>query len=522
MGRGDGALSLPAWVRAAWALPAAFILAFALVPLIALGTAIGSASFDSRSLTVAGAAALQALASTLLALLVGIPVTAAVARYRFAGQPIAQALVTVPFVLPTVVVALAIRSLLGESGPTGIGVVVAAHAFVNIAVIVRIVGAQWRSIDPRQAAVARTLGAGPTRAFLTATVPSLAPSVALASGIVFVYSFSSLGLVLLLGGGTVRTLETQIVRQSSVLLDFPAAAATSMVQAAVVVLVLIVASRLGRRRGRDRVRPLRPVPTGWRGVLVQAGALTACLVVLAPVVALVVASLPWWGSLSVDPGTARIGSPLAALARSLGYAGATALIAAVIGGCAAVAMLGGRLGRIIGLLAVIPLGISSATLGLGTLLAYGRGAIDLRGTGLLIPLAHALVAVPLVIAIAAPAMQRTDIRAYAVAQTLGAGPSRAFWTAYGPVLRIVCAGGAALAAAVSLGELGAASLLVRAGEPTVPLQIARLLSRPGEASMGVASVLAVILVLLVLAVVLAVDRAGDDRSTELTRPPVRA
>lgn len=514
-------------MRAAWILPAAFVLAFALVPLIALAMAVGSAAFDTRSISVAGGAALQALASTLLALLVGIPATAAVARFRFTGQPIAQALVTVPFVLPTVVVALAIRSLLARSpladdAPTGILVVIAAHAFVNIAVIVRIVGAQWRSIDPRQAVVARTLGAGPTRAFLTVTVPALAPSVALASGIVFVYSFSSLGLVLLLGGGTVRTLETQIVRQSSVLLDFPAAAATSMIQAVVVVLVLLAASRIGRTRGRDRVRPLQPLPAAWRGALVRAGALLACLLVLAPVVALVLASLPWWGSLSVDPGTTRIGSPLIALARSLGYAAATALVAAVIGGCAAVAMLGGRLGRMIGLLAVIPLGISSATLGLGTLLAYGRGPVDLRGTGLLIPLAHALVAVPLVIAIAAPAMQRTDIRAYAVAQTLGAGPSRAFWTAYGPVLRIVCAGGAALAGAVSLGELGAASLLARAGEPTVPLQIARLLSRPGEASIGVAAVLAVVLVVLVLAVVLVVDRAGDDRRSAPISGPVRA
>ena len=473
-----------------------------------MAQAVGSASFDVSSFRVAGFAAAQAAASTLVALAIGIPVTAAVSRFHFRGQPIALALVTLPFVLPTVVVALSIRSLFGTAGPTGIGVVIAAHAFVNIAVITRIVGAQWRQLDPRSALVARSLGASPTRAFLTCTMPALAPSIALASGIVFTYSFGSLGLVLLLGNGSVRTLETQIVRQSSVLLNFPAAAATAALQAIVVITVLVIASRAGRRRDRGAVRPLLPLPPGPAGRFVTIGAVLAAAVVLAPVIALLIASLDWWGALLSDQSISRIGSPLSALARSLSYAAATALIAAVIGGCAAIAMLGGRVGRFIGLLAVIPLGISSATLGLGTLLAYGRGSFDLRSTGLLIALAHALIAVPLVIAIAAPAMANADVRTLAVAQSLGASPSRAFWTAYGPILRIVCAGGAALSAAVSLGELGAASLLSRSGELTVPLQIARLVSRPGEASTGVAAALSVLLVGLVLIIVLVVDRAG--------------
>lgn len=470
---------------------------------------MGSASFDSNTFRVAGLASAQALVSTLVTLLIGLPVTAAVARYHFRGQALASALVTVPFVLPTVVVALAIRSLLGASGPTGIGVVIAAHAFVNIAVIVRIVGAQWRQLDPRMALIAQSLGASPTRTFLTSTLPALAPALALAAGIVFVYSFSSLGLVLLLGEGTVRTLETQIVRQSSVLLDFPAAAAAAALQAVVVTAALVIAARIGRRRDRGAPRPLQPLPARGAGRFVVVGATVACVVVLAPVIALVIASFGWWGALFDDLAYARVGPPLGALGRSVAFAAATALIAAVIGGCAAIAMLGGRIGRFIGLLAVIPLGISSATLGLGTLLAYGRGSFDLRGTGLLIPLSHALIAVPLVIAIAAPALRTADRRSLAVAQSLGATPSRAFWTAYGPVLRIVCAGGAALAAAVSLGELGAASLLSRAGEPTVPLQIARLLSRPGDASVGVAAALSVVLVVLVLVIVLAVDRAAE-------------
>ena len=99
-----------------------------------------------------------------------------------------------------------------------------------------------------------------------------------------------------------------------------------------------------------------------------------------------------------------------------------------------------------------------------------------------------------------------------VAASLGAHPSRAFLTAYGPVLRVVMIASAGLAAAVSLGEFGAASFLTRAGAPTVPVQIVRLLSRPGEQSVGVAAALAVVLVATTLLLVLFVDRLGARRT----------
>jgi thiamine transport system permease protein len=164
--------------------------------------------------------------------------------------------------------------------------------------------------------------------------------------------------------------------------------------------------------------------------------------------------------------------------------------------------------RIVALIALAPLGVSAATLGLGVLLAFGRPPFDLRGTGLLVPMTHALVAVPLVVAVAAPALRAADPRRALVAASLGAAPTRAFLAAYGPVLRVVSLSAAGLAAAVSLGEFGAASFLARAGSPTVPLQIARLLSRPGEQAFGVAASLALLLVVLTLSLTLIVDRAG--------------
>lgn len=263
---------------------------------------------------------------------------------------------------------------------------------------------------------------------------------------------------------------------------------------------------------------LRPMPrsAGARWA-VRLTAILAFVIVLAPVLALLAASLrgghgwtlSWWGSLgSIDAGTTRIGSPAQAVLTSLGYAGLTAAVAAVVGGLAGIAVVVPGRGRLIGLVALLPLGVSAATLGLGILLAYGRPPIDLRASGLLIPIAHSLVAVPLVVAVVAPGLRSTDTRLMAVASTLGAHASRAFWTAYGPVLRVVIVASAALAGAVSLGEFGAATFLGRAASPTVPVQIVRLLGRPGEQSLGVAAALAVLLVGLTLALVLLVDRLG--------------
>lgn len=524
--------TLPRWLAFTWVVPVAFLGTFLVYPLATLLTTVagGAGARDvvdrltSATLwQVAGLAIVQALASTALALALGLPLANVVSRYRYRGRALAQALITVPFVLPTVVVALAFRTLLGDGIPQGFALVVVAHAYVNLAVVARIVGSVWAQHDPDYEHVARTLGASRVRAFVDITLPSLRPAIVSSAAVVFVFSFSSLGIVLLLGDSSTRTLEAQILRQTAVLLDFPGAAATALVQLVLVSVVLLGGAAAARRSPTRRMRPVRLLPLPSRPAARLAVVLTAlagCVLVLAPVSALALASvrangswsLVWWQSMgAVDAGTTRIGSPASAVAVSLGYALVTAAVAAVVGGLAALAVVLPGRGRVVALLALIPLGLSSATVGLGTLLAFGRPPLDLRATGLLVPMAHALVAVPLVVAVVAPALRGTDARTLAVAASLGARPSRAFLTVYGPVLRVVVLASAGLAAAVSLGEFGAASFLTRTGSPTVPVQIVRLLSRPGEQSLGVAAALAVVLVVLTLVLVLLVDRLGSTR-----------
>jgi len=521
LGDGDGPLNDPRWLRLTPILPAAFLLCFLVVPVamvvrFGLGPTAGAALTSWSTWQIVLLAAAQSVASTALALLAGIPLANVVTRYRFRGRALAQALLTVPFVLPTVIVALAFRQLFG--GGTGLLLVLLAHAFVNLAVVVRIVGSHWAQLDPRATTVARTLGAGGWTAFRTVTWPMLRPAIASSAAVVFAFCFTSLGIVLILGDGSTRTLEGQILRRTSLLLDFSGASALALIQLAIVATVLILGARAGGHDQRLQPWPLLSLPTRpLARTAVLGTAAVGAAVVLIPIAALVGASmtsrngltLGWWSGLdSIDAGTTRLGSPMDALGTSLGYAALTGVVASAVGGLAALAVLRGRAGRAIAVIALAPLGISAATVGLGTLLAYGRPPADLRSTGLLVPIAHALVAIPLVVAVAAPSLRTADPRLKQVAASLGARPSRAFATAYGPLLILVMVAAAGLAAAVSLGEFGAASFLAREGSPTVPVQIVRLLGRPGEQSLGSASALAVILTVATLLLVLVVDGIG--------------
>ncbi len=508
-------------------MPAIFLVAFLLIPLASLAAQIigpGTAGylFDALPWQVAGLAAVQASVSTALALTLGLPMANVLTRYRFPGRRWALALATVPFVLPTVVVALAFRALLGGTLGSGFMIVVLAHAYLNLAVVVRIVGARWVTIDPRTVTVARTLGADTWTAFRTVTWPALRPAIASAAAIVFVFSFTSLGVVLLIGDASTRTLEALVLRQTSVLLDFQAAAVSAAIQALVVGSVLLWAARQRASTVGGAARDFFLIRArGGSRLAVGLVATATLVIVLAPVLALVWGSvrssggftLAWWSGLfssnTIDAGSTRIGSPLAAMGRSVAFALATGAVAAIVGGLAAMSILTGRIGRAFALATALPLGISAATLGLGTLLAYGRPPLDLRATGLLVPIAHALIAVPLVVAVAAPTLRSADPRLVTVAASLGASRSRAWWTGYGPAMRTVMVAAGGLACAVSLGEFGAASFLARADGPTVPLVIARLLGRPGEASFGVAAAMAVVLVIMTTTLVAAVDRGGD-------------
>lgn len=458
----------------------------------------------------------QAALSTAVTLALGLPGAYVLARMRFPGRDLVRAVVTVPFVLPTVMVGSAFLAL-GLS--RSLGAILLAHLFFNYAVVVRVVGELWSHLDPHEEDAARVLGAGRWRTFRTVTWPGILPGVLAAGAITFLFCFTSFGVILVLGGPTRSTLETEIYRQTTRFLDLPLAAALSMVQLAAVAVLLTVVGRFQRRAevprtlgaARDLARPARTVAAR---ALLAADLVVMALLVGAPLGVLVVRSLTSSNGFGLANfralGRLRAGSslfvpPLDAVWNSVWIAAVAAAIAVTVGGCAAWVASRSRSRVVEGVLA-LPLGVSAVTLGFGMLIALDRPPLDLRGTVWLVPLAQSLVALPFVVMLTVPVLRAVDPHVRDAAAVLGASPGRVWRSVDLPVAGRALLGAGAFAFAVSLGEFGATSFLVRPDTPTLPIVVHRLLSQPGDAAFGAATAASVVLMALVVAAMVAGDR----------------
>ena len=391
----------------------------------------------------------QACASTALTLLVALPGAYVFARFDFPGKQLLRAVVTVPFVLPTVVVGTAFLALLGRGGlldelwgvrlDTTVWAILIAHVFFNYAVVVRTVGGLWSQLDPGQEEAARVLGAGRFTAWRRVTLPALAPAVAAAALMVFLFTFTSFGVVQILGGPAFSTLEVQIYTETADLFDLPTAAVLTIIQFVAVGAILALHAWTVRRREATLklVDPARTAhrPRGAGQWTLLAGVLGSALVLLLlPLAVLVQRSLDVPGGLGFtfyralasadDNGGTFLVPPLDAVWNSLLYALVAMVFALVVGGLAAAALTrrAGRLVRGFDALLMLPLGVSAVTVGFGFLITLDKPPLDLRTSWMLVPLAQALVGVPFVVRTMLPVLRAVDERLREAAAVLGASP----------------------------------------------------------------------------------------------------
>jgi thiamine transport system permease protein len=479
----------------------------------------------------------QAVVATVLTLVVGLPAAYVVARYEFPGRRLFRAFVTVPFVLPTVVVATAFLVLFRPGGALaflgwqrGVAPLLVAEVFFNVAVIVRTVGGFWSNLDPRRTDAARVLGAPRWRAFREVTLPLLFPAIAAAASIVFLFTFTAFGVVLLIADPAHATLEVEIYRQAAQLVDLPIAAALAFVQMIVVVSLLLVLARMQERRAVTQrlvaVRDAARRPRGGERVAVG-GVLAVTVVFLGgPLLVLAIDSLRLSGSWSLASYRA-LGSTAAtdtlfvpawqALRNSLEFAALAAAIAVVVGGLASVVIASrpGRATRAMDALLMLPLGTSAVTVGFGFLIALDRWPVDLRAKRVLVPLAQAVVAIPFVIRAVVPALRSIDPRLRDAASVLGAPPRRVWREVDLPIAMRAFVVGFGFAIAVSLGEFGATLFVARPDSPTIPIAISRFLGRPGALNIGEAMAMSTVLMLVTGVVVLAIEHFNVRQLGEL-------
>jgi len=548
-----------------WLVPLAFLLIFYFFPLSKiLGISIGrsesgiiapfmEAIRSSYIRKVIGFTFWQATLSTIITLGIGIPGAYLLARYKFKGKAMFRAFTGIPFVMPTLVVAAAFNSLIGPRGwfnlvlmeifnlntppltlTNTLSAILIAHVFFNTTIVLRMVGDFWSHLDPRIEHAARTLGANRWQTLFRVTLPLLMPVITAAALLVFIFDFTSFGVILILGGPKYATLEVEIYYQTISLFNLPLAAVLAIVQLLCTLGLTIAYTRIVTRF----TKPLSPISRqvtqrclySWRSRIFAVVLITAMLLFFTlPLISLAARSVT---RLEPDRGQHEVTSkgltlefyqelyinrrssffyvtPTRAVTTSLMYALATVVITLALGIPASLALsrkTNSKFNRFMDPIIMLPLGTSAVTLGLGFIVALNRPPLDLRTSPLLIPIAHSLVAFPFVVRSLSPALSSIQPRLRQSAAVLGASPGRVLRTIDFPLVGRALLVATIFAFTISMGEFGATALISRPEYPTIPLMIYRFISQPGGLNYGQALALSTILMLITAVGMLVIER----------------
>ncbi len=503
-------------------------------------------------LSIVGFTFYQAALSTLLTLALGLPGAYLLARFQFRGKSLLQALMGIPFVMPTLVVGAAFNALLGSRGWINLGVmqlfnlseapiqftntllaILVAHVFYNTTIVLRMVGDFWSHLDPRLEQAARVLGASRWQAFTKVSFPLLLPAIMSAAMLVFIFDFTSFGVILVLGGPRFATLEVEIYMQTVSLFNLPLAGILALLQLACTLTMTAMYSRLASRLTiplslRPQVYTQRKLRT-WRSrtfAIIMVATLVTLLTL--PLAALALRSVtrlePDRGERTVETGftldfyreltinrrqSIFYAPPATAIGVSLGYASLTAGLSLLLGLPSAVALTrngNNKLNRLLDPLLMLPLGTSAVTLGLGFIVALDQPPLDLRASWLLVPLAHTLVAYPFVVRSLTPALRSIRPRLRQAGAVLGASPMEVMLKIDLPLVGRAVIVAATFAFTISLGEFGATALIARPEFPTLPVAIYRFISQPGALNYGQGLALSTLLMMLTAIGMLAIER----------------
>lgn len=482
----------------------------------------------------------QAALSTFLTLALALPGAYVFVRYRFPGKSLLLALATLPFVLPTVVVATAFSALIGPRGLLNTGlmslfgldappiqlertlaIILIVHVFYNYSVALRIITSFWVNLNPRVEEAARVLGARGWRLWWEIRLPVLRPAILAAAVLVFIFTFTSFGVVLILGGPRFATLEVEIYRQAANLFNLPMAASLSIVQIGLMFVTMTIYTRLQRRIAADVASVgyvARRPRNGRERALVWSNLVFMVVMLFAPLLALVIRSFTtgddgfttqYYQLLSQNPRQSVLFvPPLQAVGNSLVFALATTALALMLGLITAYLLSRPDSGLVHWLdpLFMLPLATSAVTLGFGYIIALDEPPLNLRASPVLIPLAHTLVAMPFVVRSVLPALRSITPSIQESARVLGASSWNVWRWIDLPLISRGLIVGAIFAFTVSMGEFGASLFIARPDTPTMPVVIFRLLGQPGATNYGQALAMSSLLMVVSAASFVLIER----------------
>lgn len=482
----------------------------------------------------------QALISTIFTLMVGLPVAYFFVKYEFHGKTFIKSLSTVPFVLPTVVVALGFVALFGPRGTvntvlmqwlsletppirlmSSLSIIFIAHVFYNYSVVVRIVSGFWANLDPSIEETAKMLGASRIKIFVQITLPLLKPAIISAALLTFMFSFTSFGVVLILGGSQFSTIEVTIYELTAKLFKLPIAGALAIIQLIFTYLSLFIYARIQKNHSVQINLKPKSISTHRRLRFMDRifffMVLTGLLVILSPLFALLEQALSTGDGYTLsnihrlfsnDGDSYFHLSPINIVWNSLRFGLATVAISLLLGTIVAY-FLTRKITKnksVIDAIFMMPLGVSAITLGFGFMVALNKPPLDLRGSWMMLVIAHSLVAYPFVIRSIVPVLQAIPSNLRDAASMMGASPVRIFIWIDLPIIAPALLVGATFAFAISIGEFGASMILVRSEFTTIPVAIFQFLGKPGGVKLGEALAMSNLLVAVMILSFVAIEK----------------
>ena len=500
--------------------------------------------FPNYRLGLFGFTAYQALLSTLASIALGLPGAYVLARFEFPGRKTIRSLTAVPFVMPSIMVAIGFIATFGRNGVvndvlTGLGlpriellytlpIIVLAHAFYDAPLIARVTATAWEGVDAGTTETARSLGASPLRAFKDVVLPQLLPAILTGALLTFIFSFMSFAIVLSLGGLSLATVEVWVYHRVQQL-DYATASALASLE---MVFSLVLTYAYLRYEARQRAGSAgRPAPRkrlfgslNLDRAAVWGYVVVALVVFVTPMASMLLASvtgptgftLENYAFLIERQATAESFQikPLTAIRNSLLYGVASLAIAVPMGTLLAVASTRKFRGRkLIDTLSMAPFAVSGVVVGLGLLrgLVFGTELFGYRVTvtgAVAVVAAHAVGAYPFVTRNVAPLLATIDRSVVESARTLGASRFRVLLDIELPQVFAGVVAGAAFAFAISIGEFDSTVILASGSSAyTMPVAIERFIGR----RLGPATAMGCVLLAVTAASFLVIDRLGDGR-----------
>lgn len=480
---------------------------------------------------------LQAFFSTIATLAIGLPIAWQLGRYEWPLQSLIKSILTMPFVMPSIVAAIGFLNIIGREGldirsdeGTWFATLIIAHAWFNLSLVIRFCEPVLSTLDPMLEDQIRLLPAGRTSwgRIKNLWAPILLPSVAAAACMTFVFSFTSFALVrwITLGENTLESMMASIgssagidgymISRNEIILG------ASLIQFAVLLVSLWLMSWLQQKRQNLLPQASENVaktanPTGWFVII------PAMAFALLPLVTILISSFRIrdttangtsysWGLDGWEyafTATKSLPSAWDALLNSIGYASLTLIIALPLGWLLAQTIMlieteRPILARILDIATMLPFAVSSVMIGLGVMLGMIRIDAEFFYSFWPTPvIAHVMITTPFVVRIMLPALRSIDPSYDECARTLGVTKWNRFFQIRLPLLRGSILVATIFTLAMSMGEFGASWVVTRNSDwTTLPIMIDSLRSIPYNNSLTAPAASAVSSVLMLIAVTL--------------------